>query len=321
MLPLTPHFAFSLLTPHLSLGGGSLSGLWGKLKRLAVTDVGALLRGLPKAELREFERTLIEADLGVAAAEELVAEVLERVRRGKVKTTDDVRAALEERLGAILAQPGGDPGTVARAVPGPTVILMVGVNGTGKTTAAAKLARRLGGEGRKVLLVAADTYRAGAVQQLEQWAERVGVACVRGAAGGDPAAVVFDAIEAAGPRGVDTVIADTAGRLHTQDDLMKELQKIARIAGRKSAGAPHETLLVLDGSTGQNAVSQGKVFQAALPITGLFVSKLDGTARGGAVVAMRRELGLPIRFLGVGEAAGDLEVFDPARYARRLLGD
>jgi fused signal recognition particle receptor len=298
-----------------------LAGLWGKLKRLAVTDVGALLRGLGRAELRDFERTLIEADLGVAVAAELVSEVQERVRRGQVRTPDDIRAALEERLVAILEQPGTDPGTVARGEGGPTVILMVGVNGTGKTTATAKLARRLGAEGRKVLLVAADTYRAGAVQQLEQWAERVGVPVVKGAAGGDPAAVVFDAIEAAGPRGFDTVVADTAGRLHTQDDLMKELQKIARIAARKSPGAPHETLLVLDGTTGQNAVSQGKVFKAALPLTGLFVTKLDGTARGGAVVAMRKELGLPVRFLGVGEGAGDLEVFEPRSYAGRLLGD
>jgi len=298
-----------------------LAGLWAKVKRLAVTDVGALLRGLGKDELREFERTLIEADLGVAAAGDLAAEVESQVRRGKVKTAEDVRAALEERLLAILAEPGSDPGVVARGASGPTVILMVGVNGTGKTTAAAKLAARLGAEGRRVLLVAADTYRAGAVQQLERWAVRVGVPCVKGTPGGDPAAVVFDAIEAAGSRGLDTVIADTAGRLHTQDDLMKELQKIARIAARKSAGAPHETLLVLDGSTGQNAVSQGKVFKAALPVTGLFVTKLDGTARGGAVVAMRKELGLPIRFLGVGEGAGDLEVFEPRAYARRLLGD
>lgn len=298
-----------------------MAGLWGRIRQLAVTDVGALLRGLGKDELRAFERTLIEADLGVAAAGELVAEVQERIRRGKVKTAEDVRAALEERLVAILAQPGVDPGAVARSERGPTVILMVGVNGTGKTTATAKLAKRLSGEGRKVLLVAADTYRAGAVPQLEQWAERVGVPCVKGTAGGDPAAVVFDAIEAAGPRGLDTVIADTAGRLHTQDDLMKELQKIARIAARKSAGAPHETLLVLDGSTGQNAVSQGKVFKASLPLTGLFVTKLDGTARGGAVVAMRKELGLPIRFIGVGEGADDLEVFEPRAYARRLLGD
>ena len=320
-LPLTSHFTFSPLTSHLSLGGGSLSGLWGKLKRLAVTDVGALLRGLPKDDLRAFERTLIEADLGVAAAGDLVAEVAERVRRGKVKTAEDVRAALEERLFAILAQPGTDPGVIARGAGGSTVILMVGVNGTGKTTATAKLARRLAAEGRKVLLVAADTYRAGAVQQLEQWAERVGVPCIRGTPGGDPAAVVFDALSAAASRSLDTIIADTAGRLHTQDDLMKELEKIVRIAARKSEGAPHETLLVLDGSTGQNAVAQGKVFKAALPITGLFVTKLDGTARGGAVVAMRRELGLPVRFLGVGEGAGDLEVFEPAKYARRLLGD
>ena len=298
-----------------------MAGLWGKLKRLAVTDVGALLRGLGKQELRDFERTLIEADLGVAAAGELVAEIQDRVRRGKVKTAEDVRAALEERLVAILEQPGVDPGAVTRGEGGPTVILMVGVNGTGKTTATAKLAKRLGAEGRKVLLVAADTYRAGAVQQLEQWAARVGVPVVKGAPGGDPAAVVFDAIEAAGPRGLDTVIADTAGRLHTQDDLMKELQKIARIAARKSPGAPHETLLVLDGSTGQNAVAQGKVFGGALPVTGLFVTKLDGTARGGAVVAMRKELGLPIRFLGVGEGPDDLEVFEPRAYARRLLGD
>jgi fused signal recognition particle receptor len=298
-----------------------LAGLWSRIKRLAVTDVGALLRGLGQQELREFERTLIEADLGVGAASELIAEVQERVRRGAVTSAEDIRAALEERLVAILAAPGSDPGTLARGAGGPTVILMVGVNGTGKTTATAKLAARLGAEGRRVLLVAADTYRAGAVPQLEQWAARVGVPCVKGAAGGDPAAVVFDAIEAAGTRGLDTVIADTAGRLHTQDDLMKELQKVARIAARKSEGAPHETLLVLDGSTGQNAVQQGRAFKAALPVTGLFVTKLDGTARGGAVVAMRKELALPVRFLGVGEGVGDLEVFEPRAYARRLLGD
>jgi len=299
-----------------------VAGLWSKIKRLAVTDVGALVRGLGKAELAEFERVLIESDLGVAAAEELVAELGEGVRRGRLKSADDVRAALEARLTAMLAAPDArDPGAVARVEPGPTVILMVGVNGTGKTTATAKLAWRLGeAEGRRVLLVAADTYRAGAVQQLERWAERIGVPCVKGAAGGDPAAVVFDAIEAARTRGLDTVIADTAGRLHTQDDLMKELQKMARVAGRKLPGAPHETLLVVDGSTGQNAVQQGKAFQAALALTGLVVTKLDGTGRGGTVVALRRDLGLPVRFLGVGETAGDLEVFDPAAYARRLLG-
>ena len=296
-------------------------GLWGSLRRLAVTDVAVLVRGFGKAELEEFERVLIEADLGVAAAEALVGHVEGEVRRGRLRTAEQVRASLEARLAAMLAAPDGRaPGAVARGDPGPTVILMVGVNGTGKTTAAAKLARRLSSEGRSVLLVAADTYRAGAVPQLERWAEAIGIPCVKGAPGGDPAAVVFDAIEAAAARGVDTVIADTAGRLHTQDDLMKELQKVARVAARKSAGAPHETLLVVDGSTGQNAVHQGKAFKAALPVTGLFVTKLDGTGRGGTVVALRTDLGLPVRFLGVGERADDLEVFDAAAYAKRLLG-
>ncbi len=299
-----------------------MAGLWSRIKRLAVTDVGALLRGLGKADLEQFERTLIEADLGVAAAEELVALVAEEVRRGRLKTADDVRAALLARLTAILAAPGsGDPGAVARAAPGggPTVLLLVGVNGTGKTTAAAKLAWRLERQGRPVLLVAADTYRAGATEQLERWAERLGVPCVKGARGGDPAAVVFDAVEAARTRNREVIIADTAGRLHTQDDLMKELVKVARVAGRKLPGAPHETLLVVDGSTGQNAVQQGRAFKGALPLTGLVVTKLDGTGRGGAVVALRKELGLPVRFLGVGEGPEDLEVFDPAAYARRLL--
>jgi fused signal recognition particle receptor len=301
--------------------GGRVTGLWGRLKRLAVTDVAVLVRGFGRAELQEFERALIEADLGVAAAEELVGHLEEQVRRGKLETAEQVRAALEARLAALLEAPDGRaPGAVARGDPGPTVILLVGVNGTGKTTAAAKLARRLGAEGRRVLLVAADTYRAGAVPQLERWAEAIGAPCVKGSAGGDPAAVVFDAIEAAATRGLDTVIADTAGRLHTQDDLMKELQKVARVAARKSPGAPHETLLVLDGSTGQNAVQQGRAFKAALPLTGLVVTKLDGTGRGGTVVALRKDLGLPIRFLGVGERAEDLEVFDAAAYAKRLLG-
>ena len=300
-----------------------MAGLWSRIRRLAVTDVGALLRGLGKSDLDAFERELIEADLGVGAAEDLVAEVEGRVRRGKLKSPEDVRAALEERLVAMLAAPGAGsagPGTVARAEPGPTVILMVGVNGTGKTTATAKLAHRLAHEGRKVLLVAADTYRAGAVQQLDTWAQAIGLPCIRGASGGDPAAVLFDAIEAARGRGLDTVIVDTAGRLHTQDDLMKELQKVARVAARKLPGAPHETFLVVDGSTGQNAVQQGKAFKASLPVTGLFVTKLDGTGRGGTVVALARDLGLPVRFLGVGEGADDIEVFEPVSYARRLLG-
>ncbi len=296
-------------------------GIWSRIKRVALTDVRVLVRGMERAELDAFERALIESDLGVPAAMELVAAVTDEVRRGRLKTADDVRGVLEERLAAMLADGAGHPGMIARSAAGPTVVLMVGVNGSGKTTASAKLAKRLKGEGRKVLLCAADTYRAGAVAQLDEWATRLGIACVRGQSGQDPASVAFDGVEAAIARGLDTVIVDTAGRLHTQDDLMKELGKVARVVGKKAPGAPHETLLVLDGSAGQNVVQQGKVFAAALPVTGLIITKLDGTARGGTVVALRRELKLPIRFIGVGETADDLEVFDARTYAKRLLED
>lgn len=295
--------------------------LWSRLKSVALTDVAVLVRGMGRAELDAFERVLIEADIGVPATAELVGAVEAEVRRGKLKTADDVRAVLEERLTALLTTTDGkDPGAIAKSET-TTVILMIGVNGSGKTTAAAKLGKRLAGEGRKVLLCAADTFRAGATAQLDEWAERIGLPCVRGQAGQDPAAVAFDAVEAAQARGLELVIVDTAGRLHTQDDLVKELQKIARVVGRRAAGAPHETLLVLDGGAGQNAVQQGKVFAGALNVTGLIVTKLDGTARGGTVVALRRELALPVRFLGVGEGADDLEVFEPRRYAKRLLED
>jgi fused signal recognition particle receptor len=293
-------------------------GLWSRIKRLALTDVGAIVRGFKAADIEAMERLLLESDFGVAATTDLVELLEDGVRRGRLKSEDDLRQALVGRLTEILAGPG-DPGALARAASGPAVVLVVGVNGVGKTTSIAKLARRLSLSGDQVLLAAADTYRAGAIAQLEIWAERLGLPCVSGAAGGDPAAVAFDAIDAAARRGSSVVIVDTAGRLHTQEGLMDELSKVVRVIARKAPGAPHETLLVLDGTVGQNAVQQGKLFARAVTPTGLIVTKLDGTARGGAVVALRRELSVPIRFLGTGEGAGDLEVFDPRRFAEELV--
>jgi fused signal recognition particle receptor len=294
-------------------------GLWARIKRFALTDVGALMRGLNADDLERMERVLIEADFGVPATIELTQALEDDVRKGKLKTEEDLRRALEGRLTALLDGSEKNPGTLARNSGGPTVILLVGVNGTGKTTTAAKLARRLQREGRKVMLAAADTYRAGAISQLQVWAERLGVPCVSGAPGGDPAAVAFDAIDAAVSRGLDTVVVDTAGRLHTQEGLMEVLRKVVRVIGRRLPGAPHETLLVLDGTVGQNAIQQGRLFSEAVTPTGIVVTKLDGSARGGAVTALRRELGLPIRFIGVGESLEDLEPFDPQKYAENLL--
>jgi fused signal recognition particle receptor len=294
--------------------------LWSRIKRVAMTDVGALMRGLNADDLEKMERVLIEADFGVAATVELTQALEDEVRRGKLKTEADLRTALETRLAALL-NGRADPGVVARAESGPTVVLMVGVNGTGKTTTAAKLARRLQREGRKVLLAAADTYRAGAITQLQVWADRLGIPCVAGEPGGDPASVAFSAIDAAVSRGLDTIIVDTAGRLHTQEGLMDELRKVVRVTARRLPGAPHETLLVLDGTVGQNAVQQGKLFTEAVSPTGIVVTKLDGSARGGAVAALRRELDLPIRFLGVGEGLDDLQPFDPQRFAAHLLSE
>lgn len=302
------------------VSAGRVLGVWGKLRRLALTDVGALVRGLNAADIEALERVMLEADFGVAATAELVDLLEDGVRKGTFRTEQDLRQALERRLATMLGAPGA-PGRLAQADTGPTVILFVGVNGVGKTTSVAKLARRLQQARQRVLLVAADTWRAGAVAQLGLWAERLGVECVAGEQGGDPAAVAFDGMEAALSRSADYVLVDTAGRLHTQEGLMDELRKVARVIGRKVPAAPHETLLVLDGSVGQNAVQQGRLFKQAVPLSGLIITKLDGTARGGAVVALRRELDLPIRFLGRGEQAGDLEPFDPAAFARELLAE
>jgi fused signal recognition particle receptor len=301
-------------------GLGQKPGLWQRIKRLALTDVGALVRGLKADDLEQMEQLLIEADFGVPATLDLVGFLETEVRKGKVKTDADLREAFTRRMTEMLGGPA-QPGAIARQPTGPTVVLVVGVNGAGKTTSVAKLAHRLKGEGHRVLLGAADTWRAGAVAQLETWAERLGIECVSGAAKGDPAAVAFDAVEAAIARKADVVIIDTAGRLHTQDGLMAELGKVVRVVGRKLPGAPHEVLLVLDGTVGQNAVQQGKQFAQVVQPTGLIVTKLDGSARGGAVVALRRELDVPIRFIGVGEGVGDLRPFDAAAWAASLVGE
>ncbi len=278
--------------------------LWERLKRV-------FGRGATR-ERQAAERILLEADFGVEATEQILDQVA-------AAGDGDFQSALERAVLAALAPapPPGDPGMLARAATPPTVVLVFGVNGVGKTTTIAKLAHRLAGSGRSVLLAAADTFRAGATRQLQIWADRLGVACVTGT--GDPAAVAFDAIAAARARGADTVLVDTAGRLHTEDRLLEELKKVVRVAAKQQPGAPHESLLVLDATVGQNAVQQARAFAAAVPLTGLIVTKLDGTARGGSVVALERAVRVPIRFLGTGEGLEDLEVFDAARFAHRLV--
>ena len=270
------------------------------------------VRRSPGANATEAERILLEADFGVEATEQILAAVSRA-------TDGEFRAAVERAVTAALdADPApADRGALARASPPPTVILVLGVNGVGKTTTVAKLAARLARAGRSVLLAAADTFRAGATEQLQTWAGRLGVHAVTGT--GDPAAVAFDAIAAARARGADTVLVDTAGRLHTEDRLLEELKKVVRVVAKQQPGAPHESLLVLDGTVGQNAVHQARAFAAAVPLSGLVVTKLDGTAKGGSVVALQRAVRVPVRFLGMGEGLEDLEVFDAARYAHRLV--
>jgi fused signal recognition particle receptor len=293
-------------------------GLWARIKTVALTDVSVLVRGLDHAALDGIERVLAEADLGPVASD-IRDEIEAKQRRGELKRVEHVRAWLEERLLSGLP-PAAGPLNLGDGA-GPGIILLAGVNGAGKTTVAARLARHLKNQGRSVVLAAADTYRAAAVDQLAIWAERLDVPCVSGAPGSDPAAVAFDAIGAAESRSVDAVIVDTAGRLHTQGDLMTELKKVVAVIAKRRPGAPHETLLVLDGTVGQNAAQQGRVFGAALAVSGLVITKLDGTAKGGAVLALSRELQMPVRFIGVGEGLDDLEPFDAERFVGRLLGD
>lgn len=300
-------------------------GLFDRLKqrlsrtREAISDgISAVFRGgrpIDRALLDELEALLYTSDLGPVASD-LVAEIERRHRRGELKGEEDVRASLRETLIGKLNAQGGEYDPPAR----PTVILVVGVNGSGKTTSIAKLAHRFQGRGYSVLLGAADTYRAAAADQLEIWAQRNGADIVRQQKdGADPAAVAFDAVEAAKARGRDVALIDTAGRLHTQRNLMEELAKVRRVIARCIPEAPHETWLVLDATNGQNAIQQARQFTSAVDVTGLVIAKLDGTARGGAVFAIEEALGLPVRYVGTGESLELLEPFEPATFVDAIL--
>jgi fused signal recognition particle receptor len=293
--------------------------LWQKIKDVALMDVAVLARGgVSAGSLEQLEQLLLEADFGVPVTLRLIEEVERRARRGLVKTQDEFQTALAEGIADALRGGRNDPALVM-APSGPTVILVVGVNGAGKTTFIGKLSAKFRSEKKRVMVAAGDTFRAGAIDQLRVWSERTGAEFLGGKPGSDPAAVAFDAIDAAIARNVDVLIVDTAGRLHTSDGLMDELKKVARVITKRLPGAPHETLLVLDGTIGQNAVQQARIFSAAVPISGLVVTKLDGTARGGVVVAVHEAIDAPVKFLGVGEAADDLMEFDATSFAEELL--
>lgn len=292
-------------------------GLWRRVVDLALTDVRVLAGGMDHESLETLEERLLAADFGVPATLRLVDRVEDAARKGKVRGPDGLRDALREEIRAILAP--AREAELAAAAAAPTVYLMVGVNGVGKTTSVAKLAHHLRGEGRSVMVAAADTFRAGAVEQLSLWAERVGAAFIRGQQGGDPAAVAFDAIEAAQARGVDVLLIDTAGRLHTNRGLMEELKKVDRVVRRRLEGAPHETLLVLDATVGQNAVRQLQAFKEAVEVTGIVLAKLDSSAKGGIVVALQEEFGVPVKLVGVGEGLDDLETFDPDAFVEGVF--
>jgi len=290
------------------------------------TDVRTLFvpgRQIDDAFLLEMEQRLLQADMGIKNVERIIDEVRERWRLGKIRNAEDAGKVMREVLHAILTKED-KPETreLILAPAGPTVILVAGINGAGKTTSIAKLAWLLKNEmKKKVMVCASDTFRAAAVDQLTIWSERIGVEIVKHRMGADPAAVAFDACEAAKSRGFDFLIVDTAGRLHTQDNLMRELTKIRDVVAKRIPGAPHEVILVLDATTGQNAVRQAQEFRKAINVTGLFLAKLDGTAKGGVVISIKEQLNIPVKFIGLGETPEDIETFDPTRFIEALFGE
>jgi fused signal recognition particle receptor len=294
--------------------------LWSRIKNIAFTDVGVLMQGgVDEGSLEQIEEVLLAADFGVDATVQLVERVESLSRIGKIRTERQFYDTVSTAIRDILRVNGAHTALQFAEDGGVTVFLLAGVNGVGKTTTIGKMAHRLRREGHRPLLAAADTFRAGAIDQLRLWSERVGAEFVGAKPGADPAAVAFDAIDAAESRKCDVVLIDTAGRLHTQDDLMGEIAKVHRVVAKRRPGAPHETLLVLDATVGQNALSQARTFGRVLPLTGLVLAKLDSTARGGIIVALKRELDLPVKLVGTGESVDDLEPFDADRFAEEVL--
>jgi fused signal recognition particle receptor len=291
----------------------------GKTRDKITTSLSAVLslgRNIDENLLEELEQTLLSDDIGVETTEKLISSLRQAYRSRQIATTDQIVPFLKQQIKSCW--PAQDT-QLRFADTGPTVILIAGVNGTGKTTSIAKLGYILSQNGKNVIVAACDTFRAAAIEQLTIWAERIGVQIVKHQIGGDPAAVAFDACEAAVARNADVVILDTAGRLHTKKDLMQQLKKIRDVAARKIPGAPHEVLLVLDATTGQNAIAQAKVFTEVINLTGIFLAKLDGTARGGIVLAIKDQLNIPVKFVGLGEKPEDIAEFDPEKFVEALF--
>lgn len=295
----------------------SLSDGLAKTRKSFADKVGSLILGekIDEAFLDELEEALIASDVGVETASLVLKDLKERFKRNELSSP----AQVKDRLRQILLEILSARSSVFSLTAVPAVVLVVGVNGTGKTTTIGKLAYRLQAEGKKVMLAAGDTFRAAASEQLSIWGARSGIPVIKHKEGADPGAVVFDAVSAAKARAVDVLIVDTAGRLHTKSNLMEELKKVTRIVSRELPGAPHETLLVLDGNTGQNALVQAKMFHEAVGVTGIVLTKLDGTSKGGIVFAIYKELSIPVKFVGIGEAIEDLREFDPKEFVDALL--
>ncbi|MFH1008025.1 MAG: signal recognition particle-docking protein FtsY [Candidatus Latescibacterota bacterium] len=270
--------------------------------------------------LAEIEEVLIEADVGVGPTMKIIEGIRDRVKVERIRDPERIQSLLKDEVMRLLADRGSARSTGISGDHRPRVIMVVGVNGVGKTTTIGKLAQKYVDDGKKVLLAASDTFRAAAIEQLAIWADRTGSDLVRHHSGADPASVAFDALDAAEARGVDVVIVDTAGRLHTKVNLMEELGKIHRVLGKRKPGAPHEVLLVLDATTGQNAIEQARKFDAIVHITGIVLAKLDGTAKGGVVIGIREALDIPVQWIGIGEQAEDLRRFEPTEFVEALLG-